>query len=204
MNDKDRINRVITRSGDRGRTGLADGSRLSKAAPVIEALGAVDELNAALGVLLAESLPERARLTVQHVQQQLFEIGAELAVPGSMRLDEAVVQKIETEAQRLNETLPPLKEFVLPGGSRAGAWCHYCRTLARRAERTLVAVADVSVPASQADSASGRAPEAPSSVNPSSLRWLNRLSDLLFILARDLNREAGVPETVWQPQPKPR
>lgn len=195
MTDKHRINRVVTRTGDRGETGLADGSRVSKAAPVIEALGAIDELGAAIGVLLTEPLPDTStRALLESVQQQLFEIGAELAVPGSARTGYDAVSALEVEAERLNQLVPPLKEFVLAGGSRAGAWCHFCRTVARRAERCLVVVQE----------ADGRDPSDGHGnvehINPASLVWLNRLSDLLFILARVLNQEAGVAETVWQPR----
>lgn len=188
MHDRHRINRVITRSGDDGSTGLADGSRVPKDAPVVEALGAVDELGAALGVLAAEALPADVRTLVITLQHMLFELGGELAVPGAVRIDDGAVAWLEAEATARNATLPPLREFVLAGGSRAGAWCHYCRTLARRAERRLVALARAT------------AEPAPGAVNPAALAWLNRLSDLLFILARHLNRDAGVAEQCWQPR----
>ena len=179
MSDKQRISRVVTRSGDGGETGLADGSRLPKDSPIIIALGELDELNAMIGVLRSQ-LPENALL--EQVQQRLFELGAELAVPGSLRLNDADVEELEAHVAALNGALPPLREFVLPGGTPAAAWCHLCRTVARRAERALVAA---------------RHHEAQ---NPASLRWLNRLSDLLFVLARSLNGDVAGREPQWQPR----
>ena len=178
VNDKTRINRVVTRTGDSGTTSLADGERLGKDDARIEALGAVDELNAALGVLVTHSAAHRELVT--ECQQRLFDLGAELAMPGHSALVSDDVLALEAQLKTLNDALPPLQEFVLPGGSEAGAWCHYCRTVARRAERALVAANQISP------------------VSPASLQWLNRLSDLLFVLARLLNREAGVNETLWQ------
>lgn len=178
MNDKTRINRVVTRTGDEGSTGLADGSRLSKDDARIEALGAIDELNGALGVL-ATTASDHAGLLAQ-LQNRLFDLGAELAVPGATRLTDEHVQQLEREADNRNRQLPPLREFVLPGGCEAGAWCHYCRTIARRAERRLVTLSK------QAD------------INPAALQWLNRLSDVLFILARQINISAGAAESLWQ------
>lgn len=179
VNDKTRINRVTTRTGDGGETGLADGSRLSKDDARIEALGAADELNAVLGVL-ANQAPQHAEL-IHTLQQRLFDLGAELAMPGHQALSPDAVQVLEKTVSEINDGLPPLTEFVLPGGSEAGAWCHYCRTVARRAERALVA-------------AHGITP-----VSEASRQWLNRLSDLLFVLARHINREDGASETLWQP-----
>ena len=181
MNDKTRINRVITRSGDNGETGLADGSRLAKDNPVIEALGALDELNAAIGVLRARQLPTGDAL-LEIIQQRLFELGAELAVPGKISLADDDTTELERAADKLLAPLPPLQEFVLPGGNDSAAWCHYCRTLARRCERRLVSASH------SAD------------INPASLRYLNRLSDLLFVLARHLNLDAGTGETQWLPR----
>ena len=183
MKDKTRINRVITRSGDQGETGLADGSRLAKDAPVIEALGELDELNACIGVLRGRQ-PSAEPALLESIQQRLFDIGAELAMPGTEKLMDDDVEALEQAAARLLQALPPLREFVLPGGNDAGAWCHYCRTVARRAERRLVSTRHVGT------------------VNPASLRYLNRLSDLLFVLARHLNRTADTAETLWQPRGK--
>lgn len=178
MSDKTRINRVITRSGDEGSTGLADGSRLAKDDARIEALGAIDELNGALGVLTTQA-PAHAGLLAQ-LQNRLFDLGAELAVPGATRIDSEHVLQLEREADNRNRQLPPLREFVLPGGCEAGAWCHYCRTIARRAERRLVTL------------------NGQDALNPFALQWLNRLSDVLFILARQINIAAGAAENLWQ------
>lgn len=178
MTEKTRINRVITRSGDEGSTGLADGSRLPKDDARIEALGAIDELNGALGVLATKTAAQAG--LIGQLQNRLFDLGAELAVPGSTRIDAEHVLQLEREADKRNQQLPPLREFVLPGGNDSGAWCHYCRTIARRAERRLVTVSH--------DAA----------INPCALQWLNRLSDLLFILARQINLSAGADETLWQ------
>lgn len=178
MSNKDRINRVITRSGDQGETSLADGSRYKKSDTVIQALGEVDELNAALGVLVGKC-PDFQDV-IEELQQQLFNIGAEIALPGHITITDNCVLWVEDKAQQLNEQLPPLKEFILPGGSDAGAWCHYCRTIARRTERTLTSLNLVV------------------SQNQHSLAWLNRLSDLLFILARSINQKTGSAESLWQ------
>jgi cob(I)alamin adenosyltransferase len=180
MSDKQRINRVVTRTGDGGETGLADGSRWPKDAPVIMALGELDELNAMIGVLRSQMSAPSAVLEV--VQQRLFDLGAELAVPDSERLTAADVDELETEISCRNASLPALREFVLPGGHPQAAFCHLCRTVARRAERALVAAHHVQ-------------PQ-----NPQSLRWLNRLSDLLFVLARTLNREHAAAEPQWRPR----
>lgn len=179
MTDKNRISRVVTRSGDRGDTGLADGSRVRKDAPRIEAMGELDELSAALGVLAGQVEPQH-RALLEAIQQCLFEAGAELALPGQRRLAEDDLAVLDDAAARLNDALPALREFLLPGGAPAAAWCHYCRTLARRAERRVVVLAK--------------------ELSPVMLQFMNRLSDVLFILARTLNREAGVPEPLWQPR----
>mgnify|MGYP005840617831 CR=1 FL=1 len=179
--DKHRIARVTTRTGDQGETGLADGSRVAKDAPLIVALGEVDELNATLGLLCAELSPAPAFL--QQLQQRLFDLGAELAVPGSIRLQADDLAQLDEATAELNNSLPPLREFVLPGGSRAGACSHLCRTVARRAERALLSASREQ------------------KLNPLLLPWINRLSDYFFVLARILNRDAGVAEDQWQPRP---
>jgi cob(I)alamin adenosyltransferase len=181
VNDKHRISRVITRTGDQGQTGLADGSRWPKDAPVIVALGELDELNAMLGVLRSQPGADDYPL-LDELQQRLFDLGAELAVPGTSRLTEEDVLALEAAASDWNASLPPLREFVLPGGPPAAAWCHLCRTVARRAERALVAA------------------QHQQSLNPFSLQWLNRLSDLLFVLARHLNARHGAAEPQWRPR----
>ncbi len=182
-----RLSAITTRTGDSGTTGLGDGSRCSKAAPRIDALGDVDELNAHLGLLLCEPLPPAARTLLLQVQQDLFNLGGELAVPGLSLLDQAALQRLDDAIASHNAGLPPLREFILPGGSRAAAQAHVCRTVARRAERTLVRLRE-----QQAEGAEGLA---------LALRLLNRLSDLLFVLARVLN-EPGA-EVYWNHQREP-
>mgnify|MGYP006302967375 CR=1 FL=1 len=177
--DKHRISRVVTRSGDQGETGLADGSRLSKDSPRIEAMGVVDELNASVGYLRSQLIDEhRHQDLLAWVQQRLFDIGGELAIPDSVYLKAEHLTELEAQCDVLNQELPPLREFVLPGGTPAGAWCHVCRTQTRTAERRLVPVDDL-----HADSAA--------------LPFLNRLSDLFFMLSRAINREAGEGEAMW-------
>lgn len=178
--DKHRISRVTTGTGDGGESGLADGSRHPKHAPVFAAMGDLDELNAALGVLRSHPLPADLDARLDDVQQRLFDLGAELAVPGLVRLSPDDTTALEQHVNMLNDELPPLKEFVLPGGTPAAAWCHMTRTIARRAERHLVQLHH-STPQ-----------------NPASIAYLNRLSDLLFVLARALNLRHGHPETLWR------
>jgi cob(I)alamin adenosyltransferase len=175
-----RITRVYTRTGDGGTTGLADGSRLQKNAPLIEAIGAVDELNAAIGVLTAEALPDAVRACLLDVQHDLFDLGGELSRPGHAILTDDYVGRLERALDGFNKELPALKDFILPGGSRAAALAHVARTVCRRAERRAVTLA--------------RKKSAPRLA----VRYLNRLSDLLFVLARVLNRAAGRPDELWQ------
>lgn len=175
-----RLTRIYTRTGDGGTTGLADGSRVSKDAPRIEAIGAVDELNSALGALLAEPLPGAARDCLVGIQHDLFDLGGELSVPGHAIVNKAHVARLEHEFDRMNAGLPPLKEFILPGGTRAAALAHLARTVCRRAERRLVTLSRKQ------------------KVAPALPAYLNRLSDLLFVLARELNRAAGKPDVLWQ------
>lgn len=175
-----RLTRIYTRTGDGGTTGLADGSRVSKDAPRIEAIGAVDELNSALGVLLAETLPDAARDCLVNVQNDLFDLGGELSVPGHAIMSKAHVERLEREIDHFNTELPPLKEFILPGGSRAAALAHLARTVCRRAERRVVTLSRKQ------------------KIEPAMQAYLNRLSDLLFVLARAVNRVAGRPDVLWQ------
>ena len=165
-----RLTRIATRTGDDGTTGLADGSRVAKSDPRVTAMGEVDELNSHLGVLLAEPLPDDVRVLLQQVQQQLFNLGGELSLPGQVLLGDGSVAALDQALERHNATLPPLAEFILPGGTRSAALAHVARTVARRAERALVALGDVQP------------------VNAAPRQYLNRLSDLLFVLARVLNR----------------
>lgn len=176
---KTRINRVITRSGDDGLTGLADGSRVSKDHARIEALGDVDELNSALGVLRARGLDPDMDDLLNSLQQLLFDIGGELAIPGSETVSEADLVEVESQADALNAELEPLEEFVLPGGHPDAAWCHHCRTVARRAERHLVHLNEHQP------------------VNPESRAVINRVSDLLFVMARVINLRTDTAEPQW-------
>ena len=175
-----RLTRIYTRTGDAGTTGLADGSRVAKNAPRMEAIGTVDELNSALGVLLCEELPDAARACLVGVQHDLFDLGGELSVPGHTIMTEAHSKRLEDALDGFNADLPALKDFILPGGSRAASHAHVARTVCRRAERTLVAL-----------TASAPLP-------PPLLQYVNRLSDLLFVLARTLNRHAGGGDVYWQ------
>ncbi len=175
-----RLTRIYTRTGDDGTTGLADGSRLPKDAPRIAAMGAVDELNSTIGVLLCEDLPAKARDCLHGVQHDLFDLGGELSVPGHTIMTAAHSKRLEDALDAFNAELPALKEFILPSGSRAASHAHVARTVCRRAERTLVAL-------SRTDP-----------LPPAMLQYLNRLSDLLFVLARVLNRHASGNDIYWQ------
>lgn len=178
-----RLNRITTRSGDQGTTGLADGSRLPKHALRMEAMGTVDELNAQLGLLLA-ALPEGSELSAPlgELLHRLFDLGAALSLPGSDRFPASQVAELEQHISTLNADLPELESFVLPGGSEATARAHLARTVCRRAERCLTALAEAE----------------PGVDAPELVIYLNRLSDLLFVCARRLARDAGR-EVLWQP-----
>ena len=175
-----RLTNITTRAGDTGSTGLADGTRLGKDHARIAVLGSVDELNSQLGVLLAEELPPDIRAVLLKVQNDLFELGGAFALPTQDTFAEGRVAWLDSQLLRYNADLPPLREFILPGGSRAGALCHVARTVARRAERDLVVL-------SQGDP-----------VPQHALPYLNRLSDLLFVLSRCINRIQAVSEPQWQ------
>jgi len=175
-----RLTKIYTRTGDTGTTGLADGSRVPKDSPLIEAIGAVDELNSLLGVLLADALPDEIRSCLTDVQHDLFDLGGELSRPGHAIMTDAYTTRLERLLDGFNKDLTPLKEFILPGGSRAAALAHVSRTVCRRAERRLVTLA--------------RKKSAP----PCAVRYMNRLSDLLFVLARVLNRATSHGDVLWQ------
>jgi cob(I)alamin adenosyltransferase len=175
-----RLTKIYTRTGDGGTTGLADGSRVAKDAPRIEAIGAVDELNSCVGVLLSEELPEAIRACLDGVQHDLFDLGGELSVPGHAIMNEAHSKRLEAALDQFNAELPPLKDFILPGGSRAASLAHVARTVCRRSERALVTLGQTET------------------VAPPLLQYMNRLSDLLFVLARTLNRHAGRGDVYWQ------
>ena len=168
-----RLSKIVTRTGDAGETGLGDGSRVPKDAPRIEAIGAVDELN-------SEPLPDAIARCLTAVQHDLFDLGGELSIPGYVAVTEAHVTRVEEEVEAFNADLAPLKEFILPGGTRAAALAHVARTVCRRAERSLIRLAAVEA------------------VSGHSRVYLNRLSDLLFVLARALNRAGGRADVLWQ------
>ncbi|WP_447922333.1 cob(I)yrinic acid a,c-diamide adenosyltransferase [Achromobacter aegrifaciens] len=174
-----RLSVIATRTGDDGTTGLGDGSRTPKDAPRIAALGDVDELNSVIGVLLAENLPDDVAADLHIIQNDLFDMGAELCIPGHSALAPAQIAHLDERLANYNAALPPLKEFILPGGSSASAQFHMARTVCRRAERAVVALA-------RADG-----------VNPTVRQYLNRLSDLMFVLARYANRQLGVSDVYW-------
>lgn len=179
-----RLSKIYTRTGDGGTTGLGDGSRVAKHDLRVQAMGEVDELNAVLGLLLVEELPPDVRQAVQAIQHDLFDLGGELCMPGHTFLQAQRVVGLEVTLDGWNADLPPLKEFILPGGSRAAAVCHLARTVCRRAERGLHHLHIVSP------------------VTPASLQYVNRLSDLLFVLCRRLNQHAGIPDVLWNNQHK--
>jgi cob(I)alamin adenosyltransferase len=180
-----RLTKIYTRGGDAGETSLGDGSRVSKLDGRIEAFGAVDELNAALGLVLAGEVPDELRGVVERVQNELFDLGADLSVPagvaGRLRVEQSMVDRLEHDCDRFNAELPELRSFVLPGGTEAAARLHVARTLCRRAERDALRAATVQ------------------ELGPLVVVYLNRLSDLLFILARAANALAGVGEPLWKP-----
>ncbi len=175
-----RLSKIYTRTGDAGSTGLADGTRVAKDSPRIAALGDLDELNSVVGLLLTEELPEEIRRLLTGIQHDLFDLGGEMAIPGSALLNEKSVGELEAAIDRYNAALGPLKEFILPGGMRAAAVAHLARAVCRRAERRLVAVA------------------ATESISDTGRKYVNRLSDLLFVLGRWLNRNAGCGDVLWK------
>ncbi len=175
-----RLSKIYTRTGDAGTTGLGNGNRVSKNSLRIHTLGEVDELNAIIGILLAEELPEAVRELLTNVQHDLFDLGGEVCIPGMEMITGAQVTRLEASLDGFNEPLEMLKDFILPGGTRAAALAHHARTVCRRAERTMVAL-------SQEEA-----------VNDAPRQYLNRLSDLLFVLGRVLNRAAGRGDVLWQ------
>ena len=182
-----RLSKIYTRTGDSGTTGLGDGSRVPKDSARIEAIGTVDELNSSLGLLLSENVPDEVQTLLVQIQHELFDLGGELSIPGHVAIGEQHVTRLETNLDAFNADLPSLKEFILPGGSRAAALAHIARTVCRRAERGLVALA--------------QAEQLPAAAVPQ--RYLNRLSDLLFVLCRVLNRHANRDDVYWQKSQTP-
>ena len=175
-----RLSKIYTRTGDDGSTGLGDGSRIAKDNPRVEAYGTVDEANSLVGQVLAnENIPVDVGNCLVAVQHDLFELGGELCIPGHAAIQDSFVERLEAELDRLNAALPPLREFVLPGGNPAAAACHVARTVVRRAERRVASL------------------HASEPVRPEVIRYLNRLSDLLFVIARTLARRNGAQEVTW-------
>ena len=175
-----RLTKIYTRTGDDGSTGLADGSRVPKDHRRIEVLGCLDELNSVIGLVIAHAAPD-VPPQLSQIQNRLFDLGAELATPGADRAKPEDVAYLEAALEDYNRDLPPLREFILPGGGSAATFCHLARALCRRTERRLVALAREE------------------QLNPQTLRYVNRLSDLLFVLARVLARRNGGSEVFWQP-----
>ena len=181
-----RLSKITTRTGDAGETGLGDGARVPKDSPRIQALGDIDELNSALGLVLAEEVPAAVREALGEAQHDLFDLGGEISIPGHQLLRGEQVERLEQQLEAWNADLPALKEFILPGGSRAAAAAHLARTVCRRAERSLVAL--------------GRKEQ----VGEHPRRYLNRLSDLLFVAGRVLNRHADRGDVQWRHERKKR
>lgn len=176
-----RLSKIYTRTGDDGSTGLGDGARTPKDSPRVEAYGTVDELNSAVGMILAvRGLPPRVRECLTEIQHDLFDVGAELCIPGHRAITDAFVTRLEHALDRFNERLPPLREFILPGGGAAAAVCHSARTICRRAERRVCTLMRTEAVAAEI------------------LKYLNRLSDLLFVLARVLARHERGSEVLWK------
>jgi cob(I)alamin adenosyltransferase len=175
-----RLSKIYTRTGDKGKTGLADGSRVDKFNSRIESLGNIDELNSIIGIVLTEKIPNDMKAILERVQHDLFDIGGELSIPNHIVIDEKKIDFLENSLDKMNNELQPLKEFILPGGSRISSYCHLARTVCRRVERNLFKLA-------QSDK-----------VNEASLKYVNRLSDMLFVLARFLNKINQHNDILWK------
>ena len=175
-----RLSKIYTKTGDKGSTGLGDGTRVAKDSLRVVAMGDVDELNSVIGLLLTEPVSSKIRDCLTRVQHDLFDMGGEICMPGYAMIKMERVTALENILDEWNDTLPPLKEFILPGGSRAASYCHLSRTVCRRAERTMTTL------------------NSHEKITETSLQYINRLSDLLFVLCRILNKEAGVPDVLWQ------
>ena len=178
-----RLSKIYTRTGDDGTTGLGDGTRVAKESARVEAYGTVDEANSAIGVVLAHSsVPDAVRASLTRIQHELFDLGGELCIPGHRAIQSLHIEQLERNLDAMNETLPPLKEFILPGGGPAAAACHLARCIARRAERRVWSLARQD------------------SIAPEVAQYLNRLSDLLFVAARVLARHESGTEVLWKHQ----
>lgn len=190
-----RLSKIATRTGDDGTTGLGDGSRVRKDDARIAAIGDVDELNSNLGVLLCETLPDDVRAALTAIQHDLFDLGGELCIPGHTMIADSHIAQLDAWLEQYNATLPPLKEFILPAGTRAASLAHVCRTVCRRAERAIVALGAVEA---STEVTSGATDGATAAINAAPRHYVNRLSDLLFVLARVLNRMNGGSDVLWQ------
>lgn len=175
-----RLSKIATRTGDKGTTGLGDGTRIDKDALRVHAMGDVDELNSHIGALICEDIPAAMKQELFSIQHDLFDMGGELCIPGYTMVTEAQVERLDALLAKYNADLPPLKDFILPGGSRAASMANVCRTVCRRAERAIVSV--------------GKAEQ----INEAPRQYMNRLSDLLFVLSRVLNRFAGGSDVLWE------
>ncbi len=175
-----RLSKIYTRTGDDGTTGLGDGRRVSKDDHRVEAYGDVDELNSVIGLLLSHDAPELIKQRLTAIQHNLFDLGGELSIPGHSVITGEHVTELETFLDVLNNDLDPLKEFILPGGTQAASVCHIARCVCRRAERRTITLAKTE------------------KINLASISYLNRLSDLLFVIARSLNKAAATPDILWQ------
>ncbi|MCG8435525.1 MAG: cob(I)yrinic acid a,c-diamide adenosyltransferase [Gammaproteobacteria bacterium] len=175
-----RLSKIYTRTGDGGSTGLGDGTRVDKDSPRVEAYGTVDELNSVIGVVLTTNLPTTVKDSLTEIQHELFDLGSELCVPGFTAIKDSQIARLEKELDAFNADLPPLKEFILPGGSQAAATCHLARAVCRRAERRVISLSKLE------------------NINGSAIRYLNRLSDLLFVIARILVRHENGSEVLWR------
>lgn len=176
-----RLSKIYTRTGDKGTTGLGDGSRVEKDHPRVEAFGTIDELNSHIGAILAQQLPENIRITLDDIQHDLFDLGGEVCIPGHKSISAAYTERLEHTLDELNEALPALKEFILPSGGLATSACHIARTVCRRAERRLYSLSKIDTVSSEA------------------MAYVNRLSDLLFVIARICARFENGAEVLWQP-----
>lgn len=175
-----RLSKIYTRTGDDGTTGLGDGSRINKDSLRVDAMGDVDELNSVIGIMLTENMPDTLVSALIQIQHDLFNVGGEICIPGYVILQKVRIDDLEKMIDTLNDDLTPLKEFILPGGTKAAAYCHLARTVCRRAERKLIEL------------------HRNEKVTDISLQYLNRLSDLLFVMCRSINKQAGMSDVLWK------
>ena len=174
-----RLSKIYTKTGDSGTTGLGDGSRVNKDSLRVTAMGDIDELNAVIGLLRTEPIPEKIQQTLDYVQHDLFDLGGEICIPGYIMVKPERIVALENTLDELNMKLSHLEEFILPGGTRGAAYCHLARTVCRRAERSLVKLSREE------------------SITETSIQYLNRLSDLLFVMCRSINQAASVADVLW-------